>query len=118
MDSIAIGKHTEQLARDYLQQHGLTHKESNYRCRQGEIDLVMEDHQTLVFVEVRYRKSQHFGSAAESIDSRKQSKLVQSAKHYLTVRKKLNQACRFDVISLNGPLTAIKIDWIKNAFMS
>jgi putative endonuclease len=118
MDRIAIGKQTEQLACRYLQKNGLTHKESNYRCRQGEIDLVMEDGNTLVFVEVRYRKSSRFGSAAESIDNRKQNKLALCAKHYLAARNKLNQSCRFDVISMNGPLAAIRIEWIPNAFIT
>ncbi len=118
MDRIAIGKQTEQLARRYLQHNGLLHKESNYRCRQGEIDLIMEDGNTLVFVEVRYRKSAHFGSAAETVDARKQNRLVNSAQHYLASRNKRNMACRFDVISMSGPLTAIQIDWITDAFIT
>ena len=118
MDRIALGQQTEQLACRYLQKNGLTLKETNYRCRQGEIDLVMKDGNTLVFVEVRYRKSSLFGSAAESIDKRKQNKLVLCAKHYLSARNNQNQACRFDVISLNGPLSAIQIDWIRDAFIT
>jgi len=118
MDKIALGKLTESLACEHLQTQGLKLKESNYRCKQGEIDLVMQDGHTLVFVEVRYRKSQQYGTAAESIDRRKQNKLLLCAKHYLSTHKKLNHACRFDVISMNGPLHTVNIDWIPDAFIS
>lgn len=118
MDRIAIGQQTEQMALRYLQEKGLRHEESNYRCRQGEIDLVMSDGSTLVFVEVRYRKSGLFGSAAETIDRRKQHKLTCCARHYLSTRNKLKQACRFDVVSMDGPLSALQIDWIRDAFIT
>ena len=117
-DSIALGKQTEQLACHYLQKNGLQLRESNYRCRRGEIDLIMLDGNVLVFVEVRYRKSACFGSAAETIDRHKQDRLIQCAQHYLATRNKPNQPCRFDVISLNGPLTSVQIDWITDAFMA
>ncbi len=118
MDKIAIGKLTESLACKHLQSQGLVLKECNYRCKLGEIDLIMQDGNTLVFVEVRYRKSHHYGSAAESVNARKQGKLLLCAKHYLSAKKNHHQACRFDVISLNGPLQAITIDWIPDAFIS
>jgi len=116
-----IGRAAEDRACRYLQQHGLKLLQRNYHCRQGEIDLIMRDAGTTVFVEVRYRKSRHFGSGAESIDSRKQGKLLASAMHYLqNHRQAANQPCRFDVISLSaGALRGTQtdeIEWISNAF--
>ena len=115
---LTLGKQAEAIACRFLQQQGLIHKESNYRCKQGEIDLVMLQGQTLVFVEVRYRKSTRFGTAAETIDLRKQRKLILAARHYLSCRRKQQSACRFDVISMTGPIESASIDWIEHAFIS
>ena len=68
------GQHAEQIACEYLQHQGLTLIDKNYHCRQGEIDLVMEHNDTLVFVEVRYRKNNLFGGAKESVTYKKQQK--------------------------------------------
>jgi putative endonuclease len=116
-----IGRAAEDCACRYLQQRGLKLLERNYHCRLGEIDLIMHDAGTTVFVEVRYRKSAKFGSGAESIDARKQRKLFASATHYLQKNKQAaNQPCRFDVISLTpGALHGNNpndIQWISNAF--
>lgn len=116
-----IGRAAEDCACRYLQQRGLRLLERNYHCRQGEIDLIMRDAGTTVFVEVRYRKSGRFGSGAETVDARKQHKLLASAAHYLLQHKQAaNQPCRFDVISLTpGALHGNKSDevqWISNAF--
>lgn len=111
------GRRAELAACRYLQQQGLTLVEGNYRCGSGEIDLVMRDGQTLVFVEVRYRRSVRFGSAAESVDGRKQGKLLAAAAHYLqTHPKAARRACRFDVVALAGQQT--DIDWIRDAFQA
>ena len=80
MKTIAQGKLAEKKACDYLQQQGLKLIEKNYYCRSGEIDLIMLDKQELVFIEVRYRKSRTFGSAAESIDARKRNKIIDDAR--------------------------------------
>jgi len=106
------GREAEQLAFDYLRRHGLTKVERNYRCRFGEIDLIMRDGQTLVFVEVRMRASSSFGGARESIDKRKQRKLVSAAQHYIGSIGKIPD-CRFDAVLLNGDS---RVEWIKNAF--
>ena len=118
-----IGRAAEDCACRYLQQHRLQLLERNYHCRQGEIDLIMRDAGTTVFVEVRYRKSRHYGSGAETIDNRKQGKLLASAMHYLQKHKQAaNQPCRFDVISLTaGALhnnNASEIEWISDAFQA
>lgn len=109
------GKHAEQRACDYLQAQGLQLLQRNYRSKRGEIDLIMQDTDKLVFVEVRYRRQSQFGSAAESVDWRKQAKLVACAQHYiLTHPQRQQQACRFDVVALSGP--GPTLEWIPNAF--
>ncbi len=108
------GKHAEELARQHLEQQGLRLLETNYRCKLGEIDLIMQDCKTLVFIEVRYRKSSTFGSAIESVTTSKQNRLVAAARHYLQ-NNRSNAACRFDVVGITGQNTA-KIEWIKDAF--
>ena len=85
--------------------------ERNYRCRRGEIDLVMRDADTLVFVEVRFRASTRYGTPAETVDIRKQRKLAAAAAHYLQYNP-TNRLCRFDVVAVSGE----HIDWIRNAF--
>ena len=108
---IADGQAAEAQAAVFLQEHGLRLVERNYRCRMGEIDLIMNDGDTLVFAEVRLRKSVSFGGAAASITPHKQSKLIRAAQHYLQSLKK-QPPCRFDAVLLDG----LKIEWIKDAF--
>jgi len=114
------GKSAEEFAKHYLQRQGLTLVDQNYRCKYGEIDLIMRDAKTTVFVEVRYRQSEHFGSGAETVDSRKQRKLLASASHYLQNNlKAAKQPCRFDVISLTANAGAeYAVHWIPNAIQS
>ena len=108
-----LGDESEQIAASYLQQQGLIMVTSNYQCRYGEIDLIMRDGKTLVFVEVRLRRSDNFGGAAMSITAAKQQKLARTAEHYL--QQHGNKACRFDAILMHRP-SADDIEWIKNAF--
>ena len=105
------GAEAENLAFEYLLDQGLKAIERNYRCRQGEIDLIMRDGETIVFVEVRMRASSSFGGAHESIDARKQRKILKAARHYISVLGKIPD-CRFDAVLLNGDT----IEWIPNAF--
>lgn len=115
MDAKMRGMDAETRALHYLQGRGLRCLARNYRCRGGEIDLVMQDKDSLVFVEVRYRRQSGFGSAAESVDRRKQSKLVTCARHYLQGSPDAAcRPCRFDVVTLSGPEPAIA--WIQDAF--
>jgi putative endonuclease len=105
----------EELACGYLLQQGLRLLRRNYRCRRGEIDLILQDTDTLVFVEVRYRRQGRFGSAAESVDWHKQARLTACARHYLQARPQAARAaCRFDVVAIDGPDHTI--NWIRNAF--
>lgn len=108
------GEHYEQLAFEYLLAQGLQEVTRNYRCRFGELDLVMRDQDYLVIIEVRYRKSAIFGSAAESITPRKQSRIIAATKCYLAAQP-INKPIRFDVIAITGKQ---HFEWIKNAFQT
>lgn len=111
------GAAAESQACDYLQQQGLQLIDRNYHCRQGEIDLIMLDGSCTVFVEVRYRRNSLFGSAAESVDPRKQKKIITTASHYLQQHSKLaQQPARFDVVSMSAQGQQTDIDWIQDAF--
>ena len=104
----------EDLAADFLRRRGLTILQRNYRCRFGEIDLVARDAATLVFVEVRLRRSARYGGAGASITSSKQAKLIRAARHYLSACATVPD-CRFDVLLLRQ-LEERSVDWIKSAF--
>lgn len=108
-----LGGEAEQLAAAYLKQQGLKLVASNYQCRFGEIDLIMRDGQTLVFVEVRLRHNVSFGGAAMSITTAKRQKIIRTAEHYL--QQHGDSACRFDAI-LMSTASVQGIEWIKGAF--
>ena len=110
------GKWAEQKACDYLQSHGLRLRQRNFRCRYGEIDLIMTDGECLTFVEVRYRRSTEFGHPADTVDYRKQSKLKTTAACYLRDYGPPDTQCRFDVFAISGSADEIEIEWIKDAF--
>ena len=104
----------ELKARRWLEGKGLRFVAANVRGRGGEIDLIMKDGQTIVFVEVRYRQSSRFGGAAASVTLAKQQKLLQTA-HYWLARHNASfdtVDCRFDVVAF----TRNAVDWLKNAF--
>jgi putative endonuclease len=108
-----IGEQAERVAADYLRRKGLELIETNYRCRWGEIDLVLRDRITVVFVEVKLRRSDSFGGAAYSVGPRKQERIIAAARHYLAGRRETQ--CRFDVVLLEG-LDPLRIEWIRDAF--
>lgn len=104
----------EQKARVYLEAQGLRFIAANQSFRCGELDLIMQQGETLVFVEVRQRKSNRFGSAVESIDYRKQQKWLNAANMWLVTKRKqsLETAnCRFDVVAFEGEQPPL---WIPN----
>ncbi len=105
----------ELLAAQFLPDQGLNLVASNYRTRLGEIALIMEDGRELVFVEVRYRLSAGFGSAADSVTAVKRRRLVRAAQRYLQDANGPLPACRFDVVAISGPDD--KVDWLPAAFM-
>jgi putative endonuclease len=105
------------MASSYLQAQGLQLIEANYHSRVGEVDLIMQDQGTYVFVEVRMRSSSHYGSGIESITRRKQHKVIRTATLYLQQKRLLNRVhCRFDVVGLSPVGTEMEIRWIPNAF--
>ena len=109
------GEAAEQLACTYLQQQGLRLLEKNYRSRQGEIDLIMQHGDSLVFIEVRQRSSTRYGGAAASVTTKKQAKLRLTALHYLQ-HKAPRANARFDVIAIQGDNNQQHIEWIRDAF--
>ncbi len=111
---ISQGAQAELLAVQYLQQHGLRLIVQNYRSRFGEIDLIMQDGTTLVFIEVRLRRNAGFGGAAASIDASKQQRIISTAQQYLASLARI-PACRFDVVLLDDA-EGRNMQWIKNAF--
>ncbi len=107
----------EQAACDYLREQGLRLLQENYRCRMGEIDLVMRDGSCLVFVEVRYRRHVNFGGGLGSVTVAKQRRMARVASHFLQRHARLaDRPCRFDVVAVSGSLERPHIDWIAHAF--
>lgn len=112
------GQMAEQAALVFLQARGLQLIERNARFSVGEIDLILRDGNTLVFVEVRQRKSNAFGGAAQSIDSRKMKKCALAAQCWLKMHPQFNNAsCRFDAVLLTGCENDWQIQWLENAFV-
>lgn len=108
----------ESYAQDYLSKQGLTFVTKNFHSRQGEIDLIMQDSDTYVFIEVKYRKKDTFGGAISAISASKQLKIKYSINFYLHQAglNEYNTPCRIDVITLVGDLKQPKVTWLKNAF--
>lgn len=113
-----LGNRAEQTSEKLLMNAGMRLLARNYRCKQGELDLVMRDADTVVFVEVRYRRQNRWGSAAETVDWRKQKRLIAAAHHYLLTHPHLaDQPCRFDVVAAEGNLAdPASYRWIREAF--
>lgn len=120
-DHLILGANAEAQAEIFLHQQGLITKLKNYRSKVGEIDLIMvqktaQTH-TLVFVEVRLRTNKRFAPALETVDYRKQQKIIKTAMRYLQEQRLYDKvACRFDVVALDQTGTAPPIQWIQNAF--
>lgn len=106
------GALAEQVAAQFLQKNGLRLIQRNFRCRFGEIDLILRDGETLIFAEVRQRSRGDFGGAAASIDAHKQRRLILTAQHYLASLPRI-PPCRFDAVLLDA---ADNVEWVKNAF--
>lgn len=113
MNTRAIGADKEATACDYLAQNGIKIKERNFRCRQGEIDIIGYDGQYLVFFEIKYRKTTSKGSAAESVNIKKQHKICRVSDYYRMIHHcPDNTPIRFDVVAIDSS----EIKWYKNAF--
>jgi putative endonuclease len=112
------GEAGELIALSFLQSQGLQLMERNYRCRGGEIDLVMWERKTLVLAEVRMRRDEAFGGAAASVDARKQKRIILASRHLMMMRPQLTRfSARFDVIALADTSgLPDSIEWLKDAF--
>lgn len=94
------GESGERLASALLLREGYRILERNYRCRQGEIDIIAEEGEVLVFVEVRSRRSDAYGDPLETVDFVKQSRITHAARHYLAAQRKMDRQVRFDVVGI------------------
>lgn len=111
------GARFEALAERALQARGLRTLARNFSCRGGEIDLVMRDGDVVIFVEVRYRRSNAYGGAAASIGRDKQRRLQHAAAMFLALHPRLGQLpCRFDVVTFTGTAADPDMQWINGAF--
>jgi len=112
------GNATETFAANYLVQQGLIIQDKNIHSRMGEVDIIMKDDETFVFIEVKYRSSARFGGAISAISQQKQQKIRKTAAFYLQQSglNEYNTPCRFDVVALQGNISNLDITWLKNAF--
>lgn len=111
------GREAEERACRHLQRQGLALTQRNYRSPFGEIDLVMLERDTLVFVEVRYRARADFGSPAETVDARKQARLRATAEHYRqNTPQASKKACRFDIVAITGDGEDGDFRWLRDVF--
>ena len=118
------GQHAENACCEYLKRQGLKLITQNYRSHWGEIDLIMQDAETLVFIEVRFRKNDYYGDGLESVNSQKQQRISKTAQQYLQNETKLKNA-RIDVVAMSQRPQNIQsndkqdnyiFNWVKNAF--
>ena len=117
IDRGTIGAQVERAASAFLQGYGLVAIAANARYRDGELDLVMRDGDTLVFVEVRHRRSDGHGGAAASVDAAKQRKVVRAAQRFLLANVQFaERPCRFDVVEAAGDPDAPQLNWLRDAF--
>lgn len=113
---LSTGNASEALAQAHLESHGIAVVASNVRFKAGEIDLICLDGKELVFVEVRFRKDERFGRAAETVTRTKQRKIIKAAALFLQQHREWeNHIMRFDVVGINS---LHEIDWIKGAFLA
>ena len=116
MEKRNLGRQGEQAAEQFLRARGYVLVARNYRCSFGEIDLVVRDRDTLVFVEVRTQSGPTFGSPLESVTQRKQRQIAKAAQHYVVRHRIENQALRFDVIGISWNTATPEIVHVRGAF--
>ncbi len=118
-NSYQRGRWAEQTALEYLLAKKLKLLDKNFRSLFGEIDLIMQDKNIILFIEVRYRSSNHFHAAIESIDRKKCERIISTSHQYLYENRNASHLdCRFDVVVLFGTQKNPTIEWIKNAFQA
>jgi len=112
----SVGEEGEEAAVQYLLRRGYHILQRNYRCRFGEIDLIARDGGTLVFIEVKTRRSRRFGPAASAVTFEKQRHLIKASQMYMTQMKKAYELCRFDVVAVEMDAHGLRIELITDAF--
>ncbi|TDT68081.1 putative endonuclease [Hypnocyclicus thermotrophus] len=112
MNKREVGKKYEKLSLDYLKNNGIKIMDTNYYGKGFEIDIIGKKDDKIIFFEVKYRKNKKFGYAEESVDYRKQKRILKGAMNYLIKNNLQNNYIRFDIIAINNN----KINWIKDAF--
>jgi putative endonuclease len=111
-----FGQDSESIAVRHLKKNGYKILEQNYRNKLGEIDIIAKDKQTLVFVEVKARKSGSYGHPKWAVTTKKQRKIAMVALYYLKATKQPNVKARFDVVAISSLANNPRIEIIKNAF--
>ena len=112
-----LGDRGEEAAADFLAQRGMRIMERKFRCRGGEVDLIVRDGADLVFVEVKTRSSREFGEGSEAVTAAKRRRILRAASLYLSARDSLSHPCRFDVVSVRfGAAGATLLEHLKDAF--
>jgi putative endonuclease len=115
--TVRVGARAEEAARRFLEARGLVVLACNYRCRMGELDLVLLDEAAVVVAEVRYRARPDPVAPAASVTFRKRRRLARAAAHFLQRHARFrDHAVRFDVLALTGPLDDPRCEWLRGAF--
>ena len=114
----ALGRKGEVAARTYLERRGVRILVTNYTCAAGEIDLIGQEREALLFIEVKTRTSEAFGPPHLAVHQRKQQQIVRAAQWFLAERRLPEIACRFDVLGVTFPneREAPRIHWVRDAF--
>ena len=111
-----LGQEGERVAERYLKKKGYKLVERNYRCPAGEVDLIVLDRRVIVFVEVKTRTGNQFGSPLEAVQPRKQRKMMQAAQFFLSQKKLHQRDARFDVVGISWPAREPVVEHVENAF--
>jgi len=114
-NKVETGFYGQDIAEEYLLNKGMKLLEANFRTRQSEIDLIMQDGEYIVFIEVKYRRSLKYGLPREAISTSKQKKILHAAKYYAS-RSNAEQDYRFDVVEIIETNKDLQINHIENAF--
>jgi putative endonuclease len=116
-NSNIVGRQVEKASLVYLKKQGLRLLNKNFHSKMGEIDLIMLEENTVVFIEVRYRKKSSYGDPIETVGYHKRRKLLLTAQYYLqTQRQNKNDSCRFDILGVSTYNAELNFNWLKNAF--
>ena len=111
-----LGREGERIAEAYFKKKGYKIVERNYRCVLGELDLIVLDRRVLVFVEVKTRTGNGFGTPFEAVELRKQQKMIQAAQYFIAQKGLQQRDSRFDVVGISWPGREPMVEHIENAF--